>query len=138
MDKKNLIIGIMALLVLVIIISGYDKQTIPPTDVGIDTPPENTASVQVNVIDKTTGDSIENAVIYLGTGASEKCYSNSEGKCSIEDFVWGDYALGAFKKGYNRYQESRHFEKGDNSVTIELEKKSEIPISRNCYKNHNS
>jgi len=99
-------------------------------DVGIDTGTENTASVQVNVIDKTTGDPIENAIVYLGaTGASEKCYSTREGKCSIEDFACGDCALGGFKKGYNRYIESSHFDKGDNFVTIKLEKKSEIPTS---------
>ena len=45
------------------------------------------------------------------------------------NFIWGHYALGVFKKRYDRYIESSHFEKGDNSVTIELEKKSEIPIS---------
>lgn len=94
-----------------------------------DTTP-NTANIQVNVIDKTTRNPIENAIVYLGgTGASGKCYSTSEGKCSIEGFVCGDYALGVFKKGYNRYIESSHFEKGDNSVTVELEKKSEIPTS---------
>lgn len=130
MNRNNLIIGIIALFVLVVVISGYVKQTTPPTDVGIDSTTENTANIQVNVIDKTTGDPIENVIVYLGgAGASGKCYSTSEGKCSIKDFVWGDYALGVFKKGYNRYQESSHFEKGDNSVTVQLEKKSEIPTS---------
>ncbi len=110
-------------------IGGHNNNTTPPADAGNNNTAENTANVQVSVIDKTTGDPIENAIVYLGTGGYRKCYSNSEGKCSIEGFVWGDYSLGVFKKGYYRYEESRHFEKGDNFVTVKLEKKTKIPTS---------
>lgn len=34
-----------------------------------------------------------------------------------------------YKKEYHRYQEIRHFEKGENTTVIYLEKKTEIPSS---------
>ncbi|MFH1750338.1 MAG: hypothetical protein ABH863_01530 [Candidatus Micrarchaeota archaeon] len=130
MERKSIIIGLIVFLVLIIVISVYIKQITPATYIGVDNSTENTARVQVNLIDKTTGDPIENAIVYLGsTGASGKCYSNSEGKCLIGDFIWGDYSLGVFKRGYNRLQVSGHFERGTNSVNLELEKKPETPTS---------
>jgi hypothetical protein len=88
----------------------------------------NSANLNCIVIDKNTKTPIENAIVYLGTGFWN-CSTDNEGKCSIKVFPWGDYGLGVFKKGYNRYTESVHFTKGDNSLSIELEKKSEIPQS---------
>lgn len=91
---------------------------------------ENKSNVQVTVIDKETKEPIEKAIVYLGgTGASGKCYTNSNGRCSIEDFVSGDYSLGVFKKGYERYSKFIHFEQGDNSLNVELEKKAKMPTS---------
>lgn len=94
---------------------------------------ENTAILYTTVIDKITGESIENAIVYLGRvfylGRGWDCYTNNEGKCSIKDFSLGDYGLGVFEKGYDRFTKSSHFEKGDNYLTIELEKKSETSTS---------
>jgi len=126
MDRKSLIIGVVALLILVIVISVYVKQTRSPTE-GIDTTAGHIPRVEFYVIDKTTGDPIENAIVYLG-GGDEKYYTDSEGKCS-KDLYGYDYSVGVFKKGYNRYEGRYHFETRDYSVTIELEKKSEIPTS---------
>jgi len=66
--------------------------------------------------------------VYLGTGYWS-CHTDNEGKCSIKNFSRGDYGLGIFKKEYNRHIKSIHFEKGDNFLSVELEKKSEIPQS---------
>jgi len=118
---KRLIIFL--LLIGVVVTSGCIKQTPTANDTTA-----NLATLHSVVIDKTTKEPIENAIVYLGTGYW-KCYTDDEGKCTIKDFAWGDYGLGVFLKGYNRFTQSSHFEKGDNYLTIELEKKSEIPIS---------
>lgn len=110
--------------VFAICLFGCVEQSAPPTTTA------DTAILHATVIDKTTGDPIENVIVYLGSrGASGKCYTDNEGECLIKDFVWGSYGLGIFKKGYNRYTKSSHFDKGDNYITVELEKKSEILTS---------
>jgi len=114
---------IFLLLIGIVVTSGCIKQ---PTTA--DNTTTNLATLHSVVIDKNTKEPIENAIVYLGTGYWE-CYTDDEGKCTIKDFVWGNYGLGVFKKEYNRFTQSSHFEKGDNYLTIELEKKSEIPIS---------
>jgi hypothetical protein len=132
MDRKNLFIGIIVLAVLVIVISGCEKQT-KPTEVQIGTSAENTATLHATVIDKTTGEPIENVIVYLGsTEASGKCYTDKEGKCSIPGVNWGSYGVNVFKKGYNRPDVKRgDIGKEEKSVNVELklEKKSEIPTS---------
>ena len=120
--KNLLTMGIIIVLIMLVgallynfaNISEYDETT-------------NLANLYCTVIEKNTGTPIENAIVYLGTGYWS-CHTDSDGKCLIKDFSWGDYGLGVFKKGYTRYAESVHFEKGDNSLSIELEK-SETPQS---------
>ena len=139
MNNKILTSGIIAIVsvALVIFISGCVEQPAPPTTVApttvapttvAPTTTADTAILHATVIDKTSGKPIENAIVYLGRGYW-KCHTGNEGKCLIKDFVWGDYGLGIFKKGYNRYTKSNHFDKGDNYITVELEKKSEILTS---------
>lgn len=124
MNRNNLIIGIIALLVLVIVISGCVTQTTPPTDVLTD---ENTATLLATVVD-TDGKPVENAIVYLGAeGASGKCYTNEEGKCSIPGVYWGSYAAAVFKKGYDRSDFQRGNTKKEDEyfdVQFTLEKKS--------------
>jgi len=97
------------------------------------TPQQDLATLHAVVIDKITGEPVEDAIVYLGYHPPEtwRCHTINDGKCSIEDknLVWGDYGLSVFKKGYNRFTNSSHFEKGDNYLTIKLEKKSVIPTT---------
>lgn len=88
----------------------------------------DTANLYATVIDKTNGKPVENAIVYIALG-HWRCHTNNEGKCIIKNFPRGDYELGVFKKGYNRFTRSVHFEKGKNYFTVELEKKPEIPRS---------
>ena len=87
---------------------------------------ENSANLNCTVIDNSTQIPIENAVVYLGTGYPN-CHTDNEGKCQIKSFPFGDYGLGIFKEGYDRYTASTHFAKGNTSLLIELGKKPEIP-----------
>ena len=82
------------------------------------------------VIDDTSQEPIENAIVYLGVdGGSGLEYTDEEGKTSFQDFIYGSYRLNVFKKGYSRYSESYNFEAGELNLTIELKKKSEMPTS---------
>jgi len=128
--NKKLLIGIIVIIILISTYS-YVNQTASPEDNEInDITEENIVILHATITDKTTGEYIEDAIVFLGaTGASGKCYTNNKGECSIKDISWGDYAFGVFKEGYNRYTEDNHFEKGGNYITIELEKKSEIPTT---------
>ncbi|OYT37461.1 hypothetical protein B6U82_01685 [Candidatus Pacearchaeota archaeon ex4484_31] len=121
MNKKYLMLGITIIVVaLVILFSCNIKQRVSITT--------DTATLYVTVIDKTSKKPVENAIVYLALG-HWRCHTNNEGKCIIKDFPRGDYELGVFKKGYNRFTSSVHFEKGKNYFTVVLEKKPEIPRS---------
>jgi hypothetical protein len=129
MNQKYLTIGIF-LIVLILFLSGcleqFTSSNTPPTEVETDNTKEKTTSLHAKVIDKTTGEPIENVLLYLGIeGASGDCYTNEKGEGLIEDFVEGDYRFSAFKKGYDRYTTEDHFAKGYNYRNIELEKKIE-------------
>jgi len=135
MGGKHLTIGIIAVVAFVLItfISGCVKEPAPPAGIGINTSEPNLAILQATVIDKTTNEPIQNAIVYFGYHFPEtwRCHTDAEGKCSITNkhFAGGDYGLNAFKRGYNRYAESGHFEKGNNYLTIELGEKSEVSAS---------
>jgi hypothetical protein len=117
---------------LVIFPSGCVEQPAPPTTIA-PTTTADTAILHATVIDKTTGEPIENVIVYLGSmGGSGKCYTDGGGKCSIEGVSWGSYAVNVFKKGYNRPAIKRGNigkEEKNISVELKLEKKSEIPTS---------
>lgn len=99
------------------------------TDNGQTTDNGETLSVlQATMIDADTQKPIANAIVYLGTGYF-KCYTNDKGKCQIKDFSLGDYALSAHKKEYERFTDSKHFEKGENDITIKLQKQPSMPQS---------
>jgi len=87
---------------------------------------EKAATLHVAVVEKNTGKPIEGAIVYLGRG-EPKCSTDSEGKCVLKDFVYGNYGLNVFKKGYYRYSKNTYFEKGDNILTVELDKKAVPP-----------
>ncbi len=85
------------------------------------------STLHATVVDQATNEAIPNAIVYLGAHPSDtsRCKTDANGICSIRDFGWGDYGLSAYMKGYARYAQSAHFEKGSNEVIIKLEKKSE-------------
>jgi len=86
--------------------------------------------INVIVIDETSQEPIENAIVYLGAnGGSGMEYTDNEGKTSLQLSVCGSYSLNVFKKGYNRFSKSFIFEAGELNITIELEKKPENPTS---------
>lgn len=87
---------------------------------------EKAATLHVAVVEKNMGKPIEGAIVYLGRG-EPKSSTDSEGKCVLEDLVYGNYGLNVFKKGYYRYSKNTYFEKGDNILTVELEKKAVPP-----------
>lgn len=88
---------------------------------------ENSTRVEVTVIDSVTKKPIKGVVVYLGDGAAGRCYSKSNGRCTIKGVAWGDYSLGLFKRGYSRYTQSHHFKKGYNFVNVQLRKKNKVP-----------
>ena len=89
---------------------------------------ETLSVLQTTVIDGNTKEPVTNAIVYLGTGFHQ-CYTDSKGWCQITDFSWGDYALSARKKGYDRFTTPSHFEKGENNITIKLQKRPSVPES---------
>ena len=124
---KNLlpIIGVTIVFIAIIGTFLYSFASVPKVE---EQETADLSNLNCTVTDKDTNNPIENAIVYLGTGFWS-CHTDDKGKCSIRNFSWGDYGLGVFKKGYNRYTASNHFTKGDNSLSIELEKKSEMPQS---------
>jgi hypothetical protein len=122
--KQTLLIGIIIVLAAIGILL-YSFASAPKVEEQVAADSSNLNCV---VTDNDTNSPIENAIVYLGTGFWS-CHTDSQGMCSIKNFPWGDYGFGVFKKGYNRYAENVHFIKGDNSFSIELEKKSLMPQS---------
>lgn len=89
-----------------------------------------TASLSGTVIDKNTKEPIENAVVYLGSNTGGKQYTDKDGKYRIDNFPWGSYSFNVFKRGYERFQEGKDFNKGEHLViNVELEKKLQPPES---------
>lgn len=94
-----------------------------------DTSPADSVKLACFVKDKSTGEPIENAIVYLGMNAFDKQKTDKEGKCVFTD-NHGIVLVSAFNKGYIRYSENYNFvEKPQKEITIELEKKSEAPVS---------
>lgn len=82
----------------------------------------------VKVFDEKTEKPVKRAIVYLGTGYW-KSYTNKKGECVIKGFPFGDYSLGVFKKGYERFTRNFHFKKGKNYVTVRIRKKEKEPES---------
>jgi hypothetical protein len=74
------------------------------------------------VLDKATKKIVDGAIVYIGTG-DWRCYTAALGQCSIanKQLVPGDYAVAAYKKGYNRSVISLKLKPGDNLPTLEIE-----------------
>lgn len=129
--KNKIFISILLIILLSVLgVFLYNRNSSSPTtnnDQAMDS--ENSLSVlQAIVIDSETKKPIINTAVYLGTGKLE-CLTNDEGECQIKDFSWGDYSLSAHKKGYERFTDSKHFEKGENNITIKLKKQPSTPES---------
>jgi hypothetical protein len=128
-------IGVIAVGVfaLVVFVSGCVREPASPAGAVINVSGPNLAILHATVVDKTTKQPIQGVIVYFGYHFPEtwRCHTDADGKCSISNkhFAGGDYGLNAFKKEYNRYAESGHFEKGDNYFTIELEENPEVPAS---------
>jgi hypothetical protein len=89
----------------------------------------DSAKLICTVKDKSTGEPIENAIVYLGMNAFAKQKTDKEGKCIFTNDP-GIVLVSAFKKGYTRYSENFNFvEKPQKEITIEMEKKSVVPES---------
>ena len=87
-------------------------------------------TLNIIVIDETSQEPIENAIVYLGANAvTGMYYTDDEGQTSLAGFVYGSYSLSVFKKGYDRFSQSYDFEAGEHNLTISLKKKPEVPIS---------
>jgi hypothetical protein len=79
------------------------------------------------VTDKDSKAPIEGAIVILG--GYYECYTNREGRCSINISVSGEYGLESFRKGYNRSLSQIVLQIGQNNFSIELEKKPNMPES---------
>lgn len=130
--KNRLFISL--LLVILLVTAGvflYNQHSLAPTtgdDIQTNENGETLSVLQATVIDSKTQGPVANAIVYLGTGVHQ-CYTDSKGQCQMKDFSWGDYGLGAYKKGYERSINSVHFEKGSNVLTIKLQKLISAPES---------
>lgn len=92
--------------------------------------PTYTASLSGTVVDRDTKEPIENAIVYLGSNTGGKQYTDKDGKYQIDNFHWGSYSFNVFKRGYERFQEGKYFNKGEHLVVnVELEKKPQPPES---------
>jgi len=103
---------------------GETQATVVPTTASNAGGVTNLAGIRALVIDKDTKRPVEDVLVFIGTGYKE-CQTDESGRCTIEDFAWGSYSLNTFRKGYSPFTNSTYFEKGENRVTIELDKQME-------------
>ncbi|MBU0535545.1 MAG: hypothetical protein KKE20_01165 [Nanoarchaeota archaeon] len=82
--------------------------------------PAEKAVLYVKIIDAQTQEPVEDALFYFGDW--KFYHTDSEGKGSTDETSWGEHSINAYKKGYIRYSEPIRLERGDNSITIELQK----------------
>jgi len=85
---------------------------------------QDSAILKVTVTDSGTKKPVINAIVYLGRGDDWKCFTNNEGKCQIITSSRGNYGLGVYKKGCERFTKSIYLEKGQNDIIVELKQLS--------------
>ncbi|MBD3313803.1 hypothetical protein GF345_05155 [Candidatus Woesearchaeota archaeon] len=89
--------------------------------------PSGKGTLSVKIIDKETGEPVEDAIFYVGNGFSIK-QTDREGKCMVAENNVGSYAVNAYKRGYERYSDHITLEEGENRLMIELVKdESSLP-----------
>jgi len=123
---KGILLVSLFLVASINVYAEYSFNTVTTT---IDFTTPDQATLHVVVTDKTTTEAIENAIVYIGAGGALKQYTDGEGACIISDLLRGSYGVGVFRKEYHRFTESRQFVVGDNYLTVELERRDEIPES---------
>lgn len=109
--------------VITIILPQFDGN---PTSIEVVPGLSNYSSLHATVIDYDTGIPVKGSIVYLGyhSPTESRCCTDEKGQCTIENFVYGDYSLNVFKKGYNRFSEPIHFNRGDNFLIIRIKKSS--------------
>ncbi len=134
MERRMWVSDVVAGVILVLLVAACDKVPVSLTPGELPTPASTDLAVlHATVVDKTSGEPVEGAVVYIGYRYSEswRCHTDQKGECTIQNdtMVWGDYGVNAFKRGYEHSAKSVHLKPGDNHVTIELRKKPQPPES---------